>query len=133
MRLVVELTDKRNPGLIFSPDLSRHLHLIQPFHIRSQRQIIYRLNALPGKGLINIGIEDKHIVAGLNQGIGIERDVRTVIDPGNVFDLYPITDQGEEGVKIKRKNKVGFFSLQRRRKRLLEGRIGSFIRIFEGI
>ena len=90
---MIELADKRNPGLIFSPDLSRHLHLIQPFHIRSQRQIIYRLNPLSDKGLIHFGIEDKHVVAGVNQGIGIQRDVRTVIDPGNVFDLFPVTDQ----------------------------------------
>ena len=88
-----ELAAKRPPGLIFSPDFPRHLHRIQALHIRSQRQIIYRLNALSDKGLIHFGIEDKHVVAGVNQGIGIQRDVRTILDPGNVFDLFPVTDQ----------------------------------------
>ena len=130
---MIELADKRNPGLIPSPDFPRHLHRIQALHIRCQRQIIHRLNPLSDKGLIHFGIEDKHVVAGVNQGIGIQRDMRTIIDPGNVFDLFPVTDQRKEGIKIKGKYKVRLFSPKRRRKGLLKNRIGSFIRIFKGI
>ena len=81
---------------------------------------------------INRFVENINGITRMNGRIRIQHHIRTVIYPGNIADVFLVTDIGNDGKIIERKDQIRSLFVQKRRKPGDRGRIVSCVFIKKG-